>query len=200
MQALRTNNIRYCQYRIDIQFFRSIKKDLEKKCTGRFLNFVMWPCENRTESKIIGFSKTALEFDENQAAWSLHDTLLRENIKSAKIKIWKNGFFGKFCLTAHVKSTKIGKFWLPILKFFIIGSGRTLKTDFFRFFSANFNEQLSRNRKFSTTSDSSHGHMTKFENRPVHFWPKSFSIDWKKNVCQNLKWLARNACRKLWST
>ena len=35
----------------------------------------------------------SMDFDENQAAWSLFDTLSVENIKSAKIKIRKNRFF-----------------------------------------------------------------------------------------------------------
>ena len=39
---------------------------------------------------------SSMDFDKNQAAWSLLDTLSAENIKSAKIKIRKNRFFENF--------------------------------------------------------------------------------------------------------
>lgn len=51
-----------------------------------------------------------MDFDENEAACLLLDTLSAEIIKSAKIKIRKNRFFFKFCLSAHVESKKVEKF------------------------------------------------------------------------------------------
>ena len=83
---------------IDLRFFAiNRKRNWEKNVRGRFLNFVMWPCED--SDKVENYrllENCSMDFDENQAAWSLFDTVSAENIKSAKIKIWKNRFFGNF--------------------------------------------------------------------------------------------------------
>ena len=70
-------------------FLQSIEKEIEKKnVRGRFLNFVMWPCEESDKVKNYRFLENcSMDFDDNQAAGSIFDTLSAENIKSAKIKI-----------------------------------------------------------------------------------------------------------------
>ena len=72
-------------------------RNREKNVRDRFLNFVTWSAEESDKVENYRFLENcSMDFDENQAAWSLCDTLSAENIKSAKIKIRKNGFFENF--------------------------------------------------------------------------------------------------------
>ena len=83
---------------IVMQFFSTHeRRNREKNVRDRFLNFVTWSAEEPDKVENYRFLQNySMDFDKNQAAWSLFDTLSAENIKSAKIKIRKNGFFENF--------------------------------------------------------------------------------------------------------
>ena len=87
------------------------EKNREKNVRYRFLNFVTWPAEESDKVENYRFLENcSMDFDENQAAWSLFDTLSAENIKSAKIKIRKNGFFQILIFTLLIISAgKVSK-------------------------------------------------------------------------------------------
>ena len=73
------------------------ERNREKNVRNRFLNFVTWSAEESDKVENYRFLENcSMEFDENQAAWSLFDTLSVENIKNAKIGIRKNLFFENF--------------------------------------------------------------------------------------------------------
>ena len=73
-----------------------------------------------------------MDFDKNQVAWLLFNTLSAENIENEKIQNWKNRFFEIFVNknSYEIEKQEIGKFSLSILKFLIIGGKSTLKSDF----------------------------------------------------------------------
>ena len=72
-------------------------RNREKNVRDQFLNVVTWSAEESDKVENYRFLKNcSMDFDENQAAWSLFDTLSAENVKSAKINIRKNRFFQNF--------------------------------------------------------------------------------------------------------
>ena len=73
-----------------------------------------------------------MDFDKNQVAWLLFNTLSAENIENEKIQNWKNRFFEIFVNknSYEIEKQEIGKFSLSILKFLIIGGESTLNSDF----------------------------------------------------------------------
>ena len=61
------------------------ERNRENNVRDRFLNFVTWSAEESDKVENYRFLENcSMDFDENQAAWSLFDTLSTENIKSAK--------------------------------------------------------------------------------------------------------------------
>ena len=71
------------------RFFPSNRKrNGEENGRATFFDFVTWSAEEPDKVENYRFLENcSMDFDENQAAWSLFDTLQAENIKSAKIKI-----------------------------------------------------------------------------------------------------------------
>ena len=71
------------------QFLQSNReKKREENGLATFFDFVTWAAEESDKVENYRFLENcSMDFDENQAAWSLFDTLSAENIKSAKIKI-----------------------------------------------------------------------------------------------------------------
>ena len=143
LQALRAHHFRYRH----AVFSNQRKKEQRKKCTGPIFEFrhvVSW---GAGQSQILSVSRKLLDGFRWKSScvvtfWYSFSSEYqkRENQNSKKSIFWK------FCLSAHIKSKKIGKFSLPILKFFIIVGESTFKTDFSRRFSAISIEQFSRNR------------------------------------------------------
>jgi len=73
------------------------ERNREKNVRGRPPNFATRPAEESDKAENYGLRENrSMEFDENQAAWSLFDTFSAENIKNAKITIRKNRFFETF--------------------------------------------------------------------------------------------------------
>ena len=77
------------------RFFPSNReRNREENGRATFFDFVTWAAEESDKVENYRFLENcSMDFDENQAAWSLFDTLSAQNIKSAKIKICKHRFF-----------------------------------------------------------------------------------------------------------
>ena len=69
-------------------FATNIKRNGAKSLRATFFDFVPWTVEESDKVENYRFLEIcSIDFDENQAACLLLDTLSAENIKSAKIKI-----------------------------------------------------------------------------------------------------------------
>ena len=67
---------------------RFFPSNREKNVRNRFFNFVTWSAEKPDKVENYRFLENySMDFDENQAAWSLFDTLSAQHNKSAEIKI-----------------------------------------------------------------------------------------------------------------
>ena len=72
-------------------------RNREKYVRDRFLNFDTLSAEESDKVENYRFLENcSMDFDKNQAVWSVFDSLSAEIIKSAKIKIQKNRFFENF--------------------------------------------------------------------------------------------------------
>ena len=74
---------------IDKRFFAfNRERNKEKSVRATFFDFVTWAAEEPDKVENYRFLEIcSMDFDENQAAWLLFNTLSAENIKSEKIKI-----------------------------------------------------------------------------------------------------------------
>ena len=105
----------------------------------------------------------SMELDQNQVAWSIFDTLLAENIKMAKIKIWKNRFSEIFSISTSKIKKKSEKFHSRFWSFDYLRWKKNLTPSVD--FSANSMKQFSWNRLISTLPASVTWPRTKSKNR-----------------------------------